>query len=57
VAVVLSSGFTEHDNLRIMLSKGLRGFIPKPFSRQKLLMQVRATLDALKTKQVLKATS
>lgn len=56
VAVVLSSGFTEHDNLRIMLAKGLRGFIPKPFSRQKLLMQVRATLDALKPKpQAVKA--
>jgi len=50
VAVVLSSGFTEHDNLRAMLAKGLRGFIPKPYTRQKLLTQVRATLDTLKSK-------
>jgi len=50
VAVVLSSGFTEHDSLKIMLAKGLRGFIPKPYSRQKLLMQVRTTLDSLKQK-------
>ncbi|MEI8340100.1 MAG: response regulator [Verrucomicrobiota bacterium] len=52
VAVVLSSGFTEHDSLKIMLAKGLRGFIPKPYSRQKLLMQVRTTLDSLKQKPV-----
>ena len=51
VAVVLSSGFTEHDSLKIMLAKGLRGFIPKPYSRQKLLIQVRTTLDSLKPKQ------
>ena len=50
VAVVLSSGFTEHDTLKIMLAKGLRGFIPKPFTRQKLLLQVRTTLDSLKPK-------
>jgi len=54
VAVVLSSGFTEHDSLRIMLSKGLRGFLPKPYNRQKLLMQVRTTLDSLKQKQAQK---
>ena len=48
VAVVLSSGFTEHDSLKIMLAKGLRGFIPKPFNREKLLLQVRTTLDSLK---------
>lgn len=51
VAVVLSSGFTEHDSLKIMLAKGLRGFLPKPYNRQKLLMQVRTTLDSLKQKQ------
>ena len=50
VAVVLSSGFTEHESLKIMLAKGLRGFIPKPYNRQKLLMQVRTTLDSLKQK-------
>ncbi|MEA3188322.1 MAG: two-component system, cell cycle sensor histidine kinase and response regulator CckA [Chthoniobacter sp.] len=48
VPVVLSSGFTEQDKLKWMLAKGLRGFIPKPYTQQKLLLQVRSTLDALK---------
>jgi len=48
VPVVLSSGFTEQDKLKWMLTKGLRGFIPKPYTQQKLLLQVRSTLDALK---------
>jgi CheY-like chemotaxis protein len=47
VSVVLSSGFTEHDQLRGMLARGLRGFIPKPYTQEKLLMQVRHTLDAV----------
>ena len=48
VPVVLSSGFTEQDKLKWMLGKGLRGFIPKPYTQQKLLVQVRSTLDAMK---------
>jgi CheY-like chemotaxis protein len=51
VPVVLSSGFTEQDKLKWMLAKGLRGFIPKPYTQQKLLLQVRSTLDALKTER------
>jgi CheY-like chemotaxis protein len=47
VSVVLSSGFAEQDRLRAMLAKGMRGFIPKPYTQQKLLTQIRATLDAL----------
>jgi CheY-like chemotaxis protein len=46
VAVVLSSGFAEQSKLGNMLAQGLRGFIPKPYSREKLLEQVRSTLDA-----------
>ena len=45
VSVVLSSGFTEQDKLRWMLSKGLRGFVPKPYSQQKLLHQIRLALS------------
>ena len=48
VPVVLSSGFTEQDKLKWMLAKGLRGFIPKPYTQQKLLLQVRSTLDAMR---------
>jgi CheY-like chemotaxis protein len=44
VAVVLSSGFTEQEKLRWMLSKGLRGFVPKPYTQQRLLHQIRLTL-------------
>ena len=47
VPVVLSSGFAEQDRLRAMLAKGLRGFIPKPYTQAKLLAQIRATLDAI----------
>jgi CheY-like chemotaxis protein len=48
VDVVLSSGFAEQSKLGNMLAQGLRGFIPKPYSRAKLLEQVRSTLDAAK---------
>jgi len=46
INVVLSSGFAEQDKIGAMLAQGLRGFIPKPYSREKLLAQVRSTLDA-----------
>jgi CheY-like chemotaxis protein len=49
--VVLSSGFSEQDKLKWMLAKGLRGFIPKPYSQQKLLLQVRSTLESLKSER------
>lgn len=46
VNVVLSSGFAEQTKLGAMLAQGLRGFIPKPYTREKLLAQVRSTMDA-----------
>jgi CheY-like chemotaxis protein len=46
IDVVLSSGFAEQNKLGAMLAQGLRGFIPKPYTREKLLAQVRSTLDA-----------
>jgi CheY-like chemotaxis protein len=46
VNVVLSSGFAEQSKISAMLGQGLRGFIPKPYTREKLLAQVRSTLDA-----------
>ncbi len=49
VAVMLSSGFAEQDKVRAMLSQGLRGFLPKPYTQEKLLAQVRSTLDAIRT--------
>lgn len=51
VDVVLSSGFAEQTKIASMLSQGLRGFIPKPYSRAKLLEQVRSTLDASRQPQ------
>ena len=51
VPVVLSSGFAEPERLRGMLSRGLRGFIPKPYTEAKLLTQVRATLDTLNSER------
>lgn len=49
VAVMLSSGFAEQEKVRAMLSKGLRGFLPKPYTQEKLLAQVRSTLDAIRS--------
>jgi CheY-like chemotaxis protein len=46
VSVVLSSGFAEHSKLGPMLEAGLRGFIPKPYTCQKLLEQVCSILDS-----------
>jgi len=46
VNVVLSSGLAEREKVSAMLAQGLRGFIPKPYTRQKLLEQVRTALDA-----------
>jgi CheY-like chemotaxis protein len=46
VNVVLSSGFAEQSKIGAMLAQGLRGFIPKPYTREKLLAQIRSTLDA-----------
>lgn len=46
INVVLSSGFAEQTKLGAMLARGLRGFIPKPYTREKLLAQVSSTLEA-----------
>lgn len=46
INVVLSSGFAEQSKIGAMLAQGLRGFIPKPYTREKLLAQIRSTLDA-----------
>ena len=46
VNVVLSSGFAEQHKVSAMLAQGLRGFIPKPYTRERLLTQVRSALDA-----------
>ncbi len=46
VVVVLSSGFAEQSKLGNMLAQGLKGFIPKPYTADKLLEQVRSTVDA-----------
>lgn len=51
VAVMLSSGFTEHDKVRAMLAKGLRGFLPKPYTEARLLSQVRTTLDTIRSEK------
>ena len=46
VDVVLSSGFAEQSKISAMLAQGLRGFIPKPYTSDRLLSQVRTILDA-----------
>ncbi|HVF73372.1 MAG TPA: response regulator [Chthoniobacterales bacterium] len=49
IAVVLSSGFAEQSKLGTMLAQGLKGFIPKPYTSEKLLEQVRSTIDAARS--------
>ncbi len=44
VQVVLSSGFREQTKLGGMLARGLRGFIPKPYTSEKLLEQVQSII-------------
>lgn len=51
VTVMLSSGFAEQEKVRAMLAKGLRGFLPKPYTEEKLLTQVRLVLDSLRTEK------
>ncbi len=46
VRVVLSSGFGEQAKLGSMLARGLCGFIPKPYTHEKLIGQIRLILDA-----------
>ena len=46
VHVVLSSGFAEQTKLGSMLARGLRGFIPKPYTHEKLIDQVRSIIAA-----------
>ena len=46
VRVVLSSGFAEQAKVGSLLARGLHGFIPKPYDREKLIEQIRSVLDA-----------
>jgi CheY-like chemotaxis protein len=45
IRTALTSGYVEQEELEDMLSKGLRGFLPKPLTQQKLVAKVRAMLD------------
>lgn len=51
VPVVLSSGFADNERLRAMTANGLRGFIPKPYTQEKLLTEMRSTLDRLRAEK------
>ncbi len=46
VRVVLSSGFGEQAKIGSMLARGLCGFIPKPYTHEKLIEQMRSILEA-----------
>jgi CheY-like chemotaxis protein len=43
--VLMSSGYAEASALKEMLAKGLRGYIPKPYSRDRLLFQVKSVMS------------
>lgn len=44
VAAVISGGYTHPDKLSQMLGRGLSGFLPKPYTREKLIRQVQQVL-------------
>ena len=44
VTVVISSGFTHPEKLSQMLARGLSGFLPKPYNREKLIPQIKQVL-------------
>jgi len=46
VQVVLSSGFGEQATLGGMLARGLRGFLPKPYTHEKLIEQIRSIIES-----------
>jgi CheY-like chemotaxis protein len=46
VAVMLSSGYSEQKDVKDMLKRGLHGFLPKPYSVEKLLSSVNASVAA-----------
>ena len=45
VQVVLSSGFGNKPSSAAMLARGLRGFLPKPYTHEKLIEQIRSILE------------
>ena len=45
VQVVLSSGFGEQATLGGMLARGLRGFLPKPYTHERLIEQIQSILE------------
>jgi CheY-like chemotaxis protein len=46
VQVVLSSGFGEQATLGGMLARGLRGFLPKPYTHERLIEQIRSIIES-----------
>jgi DNA-binding response OmpR family regulator len=45
VKLLFMSGFVEPDVKAMLLEAGARGFIQKPYTRQELLLRLRAVLD------------
>jgi CheY-like chemotaxis protein len=46
VRVVLSSGFGEQAKLGSMLARGLCGFLPKPYTHEKLIGHIQSIIEA-----------
>ncbi len=44
VAAVISGGYTHPDKLSQMLGRGLSGFLPKPYDREKLIRQIQQVM-------------
>lgn len=47
VAVILSSGFADQGKLNRMFAQGLKEFVAKPYTQQRLLSEIRNVLDLI----------
>jgi CheY-like chemotaxis protein len=47
VSVILSSGFADQTKLNRMFSQGLKEFVAKPYTQQRLLSEIRNVLDSI----------
>jgi len=47
VAVILSSGFADQGKLNRMFAQGLKEFVAKPYTQQRLLSEIRNVLDSV----------
>jgi DNA-binding response OmpR family regulator len=46
VKILIASGYTGEDSRSVLLQKGAKGFVAKPFEMKKVLKAIREVLDS-----------